>query len=147
MWLHCSSLFLHMKQSVLHFRFIQFRFTRSDFKLTLSWRRPILCRNQSIDSRTKSMDWFLYDIGLRHERVNVGWFGASDMTKYLKLSKIINFFKAGIWCCSKNCCFSQLSFVANNFRVITNGERVWGTFFILQSILEKHLERETFTQK
>ena len=37
--------------------------------LTLSWRRPILYRNQSIDLRSKSMDWFLYDIGLRHERV------------------------------------------------------------------------------
>ena len=36
--------------------------------LTLSWRRPISYRNQSIDLR-KSMDWFLYDIGLRHERV------------------------------------------------------------------------------
>ena len=37
--------------------------------LTLSWRKPILYRNQSIDLRSKSMDWFLYDIGLRHERV------------------------------------------------------------------------------
>ena len=26
-------------------------------------------RNQSIDLRSKSVDWFLYDIGLRHERV------------------------------------------------------------------------------
>ena len=40
------------------------------FSLTLSWRRPISYRNQSIDLRSKSMDWFLYDIGLRHERVN-----------------------------------------------------------------------------
>ena len=39
-----------------------------NFCLTLSWRRPILYRNQSIDLRSKSMDWFLYDIGLRHER-------------------------------------------------------------------------------
>ena len=39
-------------------------------KLTLSWRRPISYRNQSIDFRSKSMDWFLYYIGLRHERVN-----------------------------------------------------------------------------
>ena len=38
--------------------------------LTLSWRRPIPYRNQSTDLRSKSMDWFLYDIGLRHERVN-----------------------------------------------------------------------------
>ena len=38
--------------------------------LTLSRRRPISYRNQSIDLRSKSMDWFLYDIGLRRERVN-----------------------------------------------------------------------------
>ena len=38
--------------------------------LTLSWRRSISYRNQSIDLRSKSMDSFLYDISLRHERVN-----------------------------------------------------------------------------
>ena len=38
--------------------------------LTLSWRRPISYRNQSTDLLRKSMDSFLYDIGLRHERVN-----------------------------------------------------------------------------
>ena len=38
--------------------------------LTLSWRRLLSCRNQSIDFRSKSMNWFLYDNGLRHERVN-----------------------------------------------------------------------------
>ena len=32
--------------------------------LTLSWRRPLSYRNQS-------MDWFLYDNGLRHERVKL----------------------------------------------------------------------------
>ena len=37
--------------------------------LTLSWRRPLSYRNQSIDVPSKSMDWFLYDNGLRHERV------------------------------------------------------------------------------
>ena len=37
--------------------------------LTLSWRMPIPYRNQSIDLQSKSMDWFLYDIGLRNERV------------------------------------------------------------------------------
>ena len=36
---------------------------------TLSWRGPLPYRNQSIDLRSKSMDWFLYDNGLRHERV------------------------------------------------------------------------------
>ena len=39
--------------------------------LTLFWRRPLSHRNQSIDFQGKSMDWFLYDNGLRHERVNV----------------------------------------------------------------------------
>ena len=39
--------------------------------LTLSWRRPISYRNQSIDLLCKSMDWFLYDIDLLHERVKV----------------------------------------------------------------------------
>ena len=38
--------------------------------LTLSWRRPLSYRNQSTDLLCKSMDWFLYDNGLRHERVN-----------------------------------------------------------------------------
>ena len=38
--------------------------------LTLSWRRSLLYRNQSIDLQIKSMDWFLCDRDLRHERVN-----------------------------------------------------------------------------
>ena len=37
--------------------------------LTLSWRRPLSYRNQSIDLQSKSMSWFLYDNVLRHERV------------------------------------------------------------------------------
>ena len=39
--------------------------------LTLWRRRPISYRNQSIDLQSKSMDWFLYDIGLHCERVKV----------------------------------------------------------------------------
>ena len=31
---------------------------------------PLSYRNQSIDLLCKSMDWFLYDNDLRHERVN-----------------------------------------------------------------------------
>ena len=37
--------------------------------LTLTWRRQLPYRNQSIDLLRKSMNWFLYDDGLRHERV------------------------------------------------------------------------------
>ena len=39
--------------------------------LTLSYGRPLSYRNQSIDLHSKSMDWFLYDKDLRHERVNI----------------------------------------------------------------------------
>ena len=41
------------------------------WKLTLSWRRFLSYRNQSTDLLSKSMDWFLYDRNLRHERVNI----------------------------------------------------------------------------
>ena len=37
--------------------------------VTLSWRRPLSYRNQFIDFQSKSMDWFLYDRDLRHEKV------------------------------------------------------------------------------
>ena len=37
--------------------------------LTLLWRRSLSYRNQSIDLKCKSMDWFLYDRDFRHERV------------------------------------------------------------------------------
>ena len=39
------------------------------YSLTLSWRESLSYRNQSIDLFYKSMDWFLYDRDLRHERV------------------------------------------------------------------------------
>ena len=39
--------------------------------LTLSWRGPLSYRNHSIDLFYKTMDWFLYDNGLRHERVKL----------------------------------------------------------------------------
>ena len=38
--------------------------------LTLSWRGSLSYRSQSMDLLLKSMDLFLYDNGLRHERVN-----------------------------------------------------------------------------
>ena len=38
--------------------------------LTLSRRRPLSYINQSIGLRSKSMDWLLYDNGLRLDRVN-----------------------------------------------------------------------------
>ena len=55
-------------------KFINIKIDKSKKKkerLTLSWRRSISYRNQSIDLGSKSMDWFLYDNGLRHERVKI----------------------------------------------------------------------------
>ena len=51
--------------------------------LTLSRRRPLSYRNQSSDLLCKSMDWFLYDNGLRLERVN----NTADYSLILPYSK------------------------------------------------------------
>ena len=40
------------------------------WSLTFSWWRSLSYRNQSIDFFRKSVDWFLYDNGLRHESFN-----------------------------------------------------------------------------
>ena len=47
--------------------------------LSLSWRRSLSYRNQSIDLLRKSVDWFLYDNGLHHERVKatLSWSSSS----------------------------------------------------------------------
>ena len=45
---------------------------RSAYKhLTLSWRRSLSYRNQSIDLLWKSITWVLYDRDICHERVNL----------------------------------------------------------------------------
>ena len=38
------------------------------YVLNFSWQRSLSYRNQSNDFYSKSMDWFLYDRYLRHER-------------------------------------------------------------------------------
>ena len=59
--------------------------------LTLSWRRPLSYRNQSIDLPSKSMDWFLYDNDLRHERVKINLKKSiCRASKNLKTSNILN---------------------------------------------------------
>ena len=56
--------------------------------LTLSRRRPLSCRNQSIDLLGKSMDWFLYDNSLRLEWVKeiTGKFIETVREKTVKLN-------------------------------------------------------------
>ena len=77
--------------------------------LTLSWRRPLSYRNQFIDLLRKLIDWFVYDNGHRHERVNYFlkssifdvWLSSdcvthSNFCKYVICSKI--FITFVIWC-------------------------------------------------
>ena len=55
---------------LLNFKFQSFKLSNlSKYSLTLSWRRPLSYRYQSIDLLRKSMNWFQYDNGLHHERV------------------------------------------------------------------------------
>ena len=62
--------------------------------LTLSQRRPISYRNQSIDLQSKSMDWFLHDIGFRRERIKPIQNSVSVMfTKSSLLCKILQNFQ------------------------------------------------------
>ena len=50
---------------------------------------------QSIDLLRKSMDWFLYDNGLCHERVNSDYFNDVDFPVSITLKIFENFSK--IW--------------------------------------------------
>ena len=45
---------------------------------TLLWRGSLSYRNQSIDLKTKSVDWFLHDRDLRRERVRYIFFVAQS---------------------------------------------------------------------
>ena len=63
------------------------RWFNIDITLTLSRPRPISYRNQSIDLQSKSMDWFLYGIGLGRERVN----RRNIISKYLYTESMLSF--------------------------------------------------------
>ena len=68
--------------------------------LTLSWRRPLSYRDQSIDLLCKSMEWFLYDNGLRQERVKVIW--SLAMEKLTRFLLIVKMFQIR---CARTCMF------------------------------------------
>ena len=56
-------------------------------------RRSLSYRNQPIDSESKSVDWFLHDMDLRHERVKPKYYFTSSLilSIYLKVSECCNF--------------------------------------------------------
>ena len=41
----------------------------SKMNFNLSWRKSLSYRSEPIHLQNRSMDWFLYDRNLRHERV------------------------------------------------------------------------------
>ena len=63
------------------------------FLLTLSWRRPLSYRKQSIDLQSKSVDWLLYDNGLLQERVKHFENGYSLVTCITRSNRNRNFCK------------------------------------------------------
>ena len=85
------------------FKFCRLQFRKSDaldflqflYKITLSlsWRRPLSYRNQSIDLLRKWMDWFLCDNDLRHEGVKPKsyWFTWSALKNCHNHFMIINY--------------------------------------------------------
>ena len=60
--------------------------------LNLSWRRSLLYRNQSIHLQNNSMDWFLYDKNLPHERVNALLLACSPWDIFLDYDKITDLY-------------------------------------------------------
>ena len=56
--------------------------------LTISWRRLLSYRNQSIDLPSKSMDWFLNDNGLCHEKVN----NSQNITKGFQTVTVVAYY-------------------------------------------------------
>ena len=58
--------------------------------LNLSWRKLLSYINQSTDLHSKTMDWFLYDADLRHEKVKIDSFVFNFY--YFLLSLFLNLF-------------------------------------------------------
>ena len=79
--------------------------------LTHSRPRPISYRNQSIDLLRKSMVWFLYDIGLGHERVNT-------ITQLDEHDGLSSFFKQNIYSDVLSCMTILLLYLSENFKAL-----------------------------
>ena len=60
--------------------------------LTLLWRRSLSNRNQTFDFWSKSVDWFLYDRDLHHERVNALLLACIHRDILIDYNKIIDIY-------------------------------------------------------
>ena len=75
--------------------------------LTLSWLRSLSYRNQSIDLHSKSMDGFLCDRDLRHERIN----GLLVSHSAFPFMRSFQFATTNATCCNSRDDFLHLSFI------------------------------------
>ena len=60
--------------------------------LNFSWRKSLLCRNQSFDLQNKSMYWFPYYKNVRHERVNALLLACIQWDIFLDYDKIMEIY-------------------------------------------------------
>ena len=107
-------------------------YTAAIFPLTLSWRRPLSYRNQSID-------WFLYDNVLRHERVKgiaIGHVHESCVNKIDTISKFQCHIKLFFLCLYIDRLYLQK--LANYFKLCAPfptpqqqlNEQIWGRMYV-----------------
>ena len=85
------------------------------WSLTLSWRRPLSYISNIIWS--KSMDWFLYDIGLRHERVKYLGLMLAMTSCFMKHPRtdrrIINMRSCNLCACGSFCSKTKIIYLNN----------------------------------
>ena len=106
------------------------------FLLTLSWWRPLSYRNQSTDLLRKSMEWLLYDNGIRHERVKMGkkWRKMLTPTYSLKFKNIILFLNRALYFFSND----HIRNVVSTLPDVENDNAVSMLSNVVQFNIEKH---------
>ena len=135
-------------QALQHFLFIK-SFSNNFFCLTFSWRGLLSYRNQSIDLQSKSMDWFLYDNGLRYERVKNSWVFHLSFQLIFQVVLLVesNFINRRLYLyCTFICIKTYISEITFNF-VIQNAAYQIFNRLIFSSLLRKNMFGSHFGSK